>query len=279
MAAEKHPALSGRDGIHIDADPLKSTLGAWHFGVHHSHLADSGVVLEQLLATDLPIEPAPREARRGLDGRHTGPPPAGVAGGGTAHRGRSHAGRARSRQRARHCALRRTLKRFNHYHPPAHEQTRQFFRQWGQRAGLDTNAAIGARLAAPDAEVIALVGDGCFLFGVPSRTYGVAVTYDTPALTVIYNYGGWHSPTVSTRLVHRKGIAHNEDTYWVSAGAATRLADLAAATGDVAAFRVTERKALRATLDEAMTTIRAGRPAVVEVMLARITNQTLRMGN
>jgi acetolactate synthase-1/2/3 large subunit len=150
-----------------------------------------------------------------------------------------------------------------------------FFGSGGSGLGWGINAAIGVKLASPDAEVISLVGDGCYLFGVPSSAYWVASTYDTPHLTVIYNNGGWKSPKLSTQWVHPEGSAGRNDTYWVSIGAGARLADVAAAVGNVRAFKVIEREHLKETLRQALETVRAGRSAVVDVTITPASTQVL----
>ena len=133
----------------------------------------------------------------------------------------------------------------------------------------------GAAFILFGAAVIALSGDGSFLFGVPSSTYWVAQTYGAPILTVVYNNRGWNSPKVSTNLVHAHSTAKSRDRYWITVADGARLADIAAAAGGAAAFRVSEGQALRGTLQEALETVRAGRSAVVEVMLDPISEQVL----
>ncbi|SOE98740.1 Acetolactate synthase large subunit [Burkholderia sp. OK233] len=272
------PASSAKV-FHIDVDALKPALGAWHFGAHSRHVAESGIALDQLLNADLPVEPVRREARlawlASASVRRTPELPT-----------EGPISAVEVTLAVRKLVSERTIVLCEE---PSNalgitsilrmSRPGSFFASGGSGLGWGTNAAIGAQLAAPDAEVIALVGDGCFLFGVPSSTYWVAGKYETPVLTVIYNNGGWHSPKVSTQLVHGEGIAHREDTYWVSAGAGARLAELAAATGGAAAFRVTDRELLHSTLKEAMATVRAGRAAVVEVLIQPITGQALGIGN
>jgi acetolactate synthase I/II/III large subunit len=132
------------------------------------------------------------------------------------------------------------------------------------------------KLAAPEAEVISLVGDGCFLFGVPSSAYWVAGACGAPTLTVIYNNGGWKSPRVSTMLVHPQGVAEKNDTYWVAAGVGTQFEKLAEATGSASGFRVQDRSELKETLARALECVRSGRSAVVNVQLAPVTSQVSR---
>jgi acetolactate synthase-1/2/3 large subunit len=119
------------------------------------------------------------------------------------------------------------------------------------------------------------VGDGCYQFGVPGSAYWAAATYRTPHLTIIYNNGGWNSPKLSTNWVHPEGKAAQTDAYWVTMSAGAHLAGIAAASGDVAAFRVTEPAVLNQTLQSALESVRAGRAAVVDVLIDRISNQVL----
>jgi acetolactate synthase I/II/III large subunit len=150
-----------------------------------------------------------------------------------------------------------------------------YYQNHGAGLGWAINAAIGVKLAAPEAEVITLVGDGCFQFGVPGSAYWVAGACGTPTLTVVYNNGGWKSPRVSTMLVHPEGVAEKNDTYWVAAGQGTQFEKLAEATGSATGFRVQERAQLKETLARALQCVRDGRSAVVNVQLAPVTTQVL----
>ncbi|KAF5368153.1 hypothetical protein D9615_010203 [Tricholomella constricta] len=53
--------------------------------------------------------------------------------------------------------------------------------------------------------IVVIVGDGSFMFGVPSSAYWMARKYKTPFLTVILNNGGWKSPKCSMLGVHPSG--------------------------------------------------------------------------
>jgi acetolactate synthase I/II/III large subunit len=151
-----------------------------------------------------------------------------------------------------------------------------YYNSGGAGLGWGINACVGLKLAQPDAEVIALVGDGCYMFGVPSSAYWVANTYRTPFLTIVYNNGGWNAPKYSTLGVHPEGTAKQNDTYWVTVGSGARFADIAAAAGNAEPFRVTAREELRETLRRALQTVRDGRAAVVDVVIQRISSQVLK---
>jgi acetolactate synthase I/II/III large subunit len=150
-----------------------------------------------------------------------------------------------------------------------------YYANGGSGLGWSINAAIGLKLAEPQAEVITLVGDGSYVFGVPSSAYWVAETYGAPQLTVIFNNGGWNAPKASTLLVHPDGEAKRNDRYWITVGARSRLADIAAAASGASSFRVRQVAELKATLHEAMAVVRGGRSAVVEVLTLPISAQVL----
>jgi acetolactate synthase-1/2/3 large subunit len=103
----------------------------------------------------------------------------------------------------------------------------------------------------------------------------VAARYRLPVLTVILDNGGWSAPRFSTLGVHPRGLAAREDTFWSTMTSGTRLARMAAAAGEVAAFEVTDRAELARTLESGIATVRAGTPAVVDVRLAPFSSQIL----
>jgi hypothetical protein len=54
--------------------------------------------------------------------------------------------------------------------------------------------------------IVAIVGDGSFLFGVPSSAFWMARRYNTPFLTIIINNGGWKAPKLSLLGVYPSGM-------------------------------------------------------------------------
>jgi hypothetical protein len=82
--------------------------------------------------------------------------------------------------------------------------------------GWAGGAAVGAKLAAPGRVVVALVGDGSFLFGIPSSAQWVARRYGAPALTILYDNRGWAAPKFSALRLHPDGAAAANDDFPVS---------------------------------------------------------------
>ena len=136
----------------------------------------------------------------------------------------------------------------------------------GAALGWAGGAAVGAKLAAPDRTVVCLVGDGCFLFGVPSSAQWVARRYGTPALTIIYDNRGWAAPKFSTLQVHPDGAAAATGDFNVSFEPEVDLPGVARAAG---AYGVTVSGPgeLPQVLKDALAVVHGGRSAVVSVQL------------
>jgi acetolactate synthase-1/2/3 large subunit len=271
---------AGAKIFHIDVDPLKQNLGYWHFPANGTYQASSLNALGQLLAVADASDTSDRgresrqtwiaDARRRSQDDESGP---GVAGAITPEE---------LTAAVRELVTDRTIviaeaPSSTEIIPSQLRMNRpgSYFTSGGSGLGWGINAAIGAKLAEPGAEVIALIGDGSYQFGVPGSTYWAASTYRIPFLTIIYNNGGWYSPKLSARWVHPEGQAAQTDAFWVNMTAGARLSEIAAAFGDTAAFGVAERRALRETLQSALQEVRSGRCAVVDVAITPISGQVL----
>jgi acetolactate synthase-1/2/3 large subunit len=136
----------------------------------------------------------------------------------------------------------------------------------GAALGWAGGAAVGAKLAAPGRTVVTLVGDGCFLFGVPSSAQWVARRYGTPALTVIYDNRGWAAPKFSTLQVHPDGAAAAAGDFGVSFEPEVDLPGVARAAGAYG-VTVSDPSELSQVLKDALAVVRGGRSAVVSVHL------------
>jgi acetolactate synthase-1/2/3 large subunit len=137
----------------------------------------------------------------------------------------------------------------------------------GGSLGWAGGAAVGAKLAAPDRTVVCLVGDGSFLFGVPSSAQWVARRYGTPALTVIYDNRGWAAPKFSTLMVHPDGAAAKADDFHVSFEPEADLPGVARAAGGAYGVTVSDPGELPGVLKDALAVVHGGRSAVVSVHL------------
>jgi len=137
----------------------------------------------------------------------------------------------------------------------------------GGSLGWSGGGAVGAKLAFPERTVVSLVGDGTYLFSVPSSAHWMARRYGTPTLTVIYDNRGWRAPKQSTLGVHPAGAAASADDFHVSFEPEADLPGVAAAAGGAFAATVSDPAELPAVLKEALAAVHGGRSAVVAVHL------------
>jgi acetolactate synthase I/II/III large subunit len=134
----------------------------------------------------------------------------------------------------------------------------------GGSLGWAGGAAFGAKLAAPERTVVSLVGDGSYLFGVPSSAQWMARRYQAPSLTVIFDNQGWKAPYLSAQAVHPQGrVAGGGFAASFQPGA--DLAGVAAAAGGAYARTVTAADLLPVTLRRALEHVREGQSAVISV--------------
>ncbi|KAF9078345.1 thiamine pyrophosphate enzyme, N-terminal TPP binding domain-containing protein [Rhodocollybia butyracea] len=95
------------------------------------------------------------------------------------------------------------------------EHPGSFLTSGGSALGYALGAAVGAVLGdgVGDARkydlVTAIVGDGSYMFGVPSSAFWIARRYETPFLTLVLNNGGWKSPKLSMLRVYPQGHGSN----------------------------------------------------------------------
>jgi acetolactate synthase-1/2/3 large subunit len=73
--------------------------------------------------------------------------------------------------------------------------------------GWGLGAAIGMKLGAPDATVIAAEGDGSYMFCAPTACHFTAQKYRIPFLTVIYNNQVWNASMNAARGLFPDGVA------------------------------------------------------------------------
>ncbi|KAJ4159432.1 uncharacterized protein LMH87_008334 [Akanthomyces muscarius] len=88
-----------------------------------------------------------------------------------------------------------------------------WFNCGGGGLGWSGGGALGIKLAT-DAEhggqgkfVVQIVGDGTYMFSVPSSVYWISKRYSIPILTIVLNNKGWNAPRASYDLVHPEGLA------------------------------------------------------------------------
>lgn len=138
----------------------------------------------------------------------------------------------------------------------------------GGSLGWNGGAAIGVKLACPEKTVVAMCGDGSYMFTVPSSVHWMARRYQTPFVQIVFNNGGWKSPKLSTLAVHPDGYASRADDIGVKFDQPSDYAGIASAAGGALGLTVSSPHEVRDALAQAFAAVRSGRCAVLDVKLA-----------
>ena len=79
--------------------------------------------------------------------------------------------------------------------------------------GWGLGAALGAKLAAPDKTIVACIGDGSYIFGVPPAAHWVSRKYNLPVLFIVWNNAEWAAVSSATRSVYPDGWATRSNSF------------------------------------------------------------------
>ena len=136
--------------------------------------------------------------------------------------------------------------------------------------GWALGAAVGAHLAAPDQTVVALVGDGTFVFGSPVAALWAAQQARTPFLTIVMNNGGYNASKMPVLGLFPEGASQRANAF-----PGVRFStppDYAALARSCHAYgeRVEDPEELPAALGRGLAALRDGQAAVLDVILAPI---------
>lgn len=264
--------------FHVDVDVLKPSIPLWYIGAQRSCTADVATALAQLneLAAQTTLEQSLIEERR-------------------AHYAERHRKRAAHLSRAevtpgahvspeyltacvrgalrgdRSIVLSEGITNYGvisaHLMPT---RPGSYFCSGGSSLGWNGGAAIGAKLAAPESTVVALTGDGSYMFSVPDTVHWMARRYGTPFLQVIYNNGGWNAPRFSASNVHPTGFASRSEHLDLDFTPASDYSGVAAKAGAAFARVVRMPHEVEPAIEEALHAVRVkGRCAVLDVWLNR----------
>lgn len=264
--------------FHIDVDVLKASMPLWYMGATRAWQADVGTVLRQLneLLTGGALNDSLVRER-------------------SAHYARQHRERAERLALAESQPVNRITPEFltacvrqelndptaivmsegiTNYSVIADHMVRtrpgSYFCSGGGSLGWHGGAAIGAKLAAPDSTVVALTGDGSYMFCVPDSVHWMARRYRTPFLQVIYNNGGWNAPRFSTSAVHPNGFASRREHLDLAFDPAPDYSGVAASAGAAHACIVRTPEEVRPAITAGLRAVREeGRCAVLDVWLDR----------
>jgi acetolactate synthase-1/2/3 large subunit len=143
-----------------------------------------------------------------------------------------------------------------------------WFGSGGSGLGWGLGAALGVKLARPEQPVVALVGDGSFMFAAPTAALWSMQVQSAPVLIVILNNTCYNATKRPLVAAYPEGYSVHEDRFvgvdLLPAPRYDRLADVVGCHGE----RVEDPAELLPALRRGLEQVRAGRAAIVDVQLA-----------
>jgi len=140
----------------------------------------------------------------------------------------------------------------------------------GFALGWGVGASLGVRIAKPETQVVALVGDGAMLFG-QLESLWTASRYDIPVVVIIFNNRSYDSER--GRIHFGSRVARADRNAWKDMSCYLGDPDInfvSIAKGfDIDGAVATNPEELRAALTRARNVNREGRPFVIDAAIAR----------
>jgi acetolactate synthase-1/2/3 large subunit len=142
-----------------------------------------------------------------------------------------------------------------------------YFRNPGSGGGWGPGAALGAKLGAPDRDIIAVTGDGFYMYAAATACLLAARRYGAPYMTVVFQNRSYSTGTRATAGFYPDGYSVRsglEGGYFDPIDFA-KEAEAAGAYGE----NVRDPKEVGPALQRGLAKIRSGIPAVISVWLPR----------
>jgi acetolactate synthase-1/2/3 large subunit len=267
IAAVSQPRADARI-FHIDADPLKEQMPLWYIGAARQCQADAATALRQIRAAAKADAERVAQRRERLAASHA-----------AWQRGVSEREQPREVLTAEYlvAAIREAIgedaivvsESVTNFHVVSQHLRRTrpgtLFSSGGGSLGYNGGAALGVKLARPDALVVAICGDGSYLFSQPSTVHWMARACQAPFLHVVLNKGGWRAPRQAVLSVHPDGLAAKAPKIDIDFPQPPDYGGIAAAAGGAHAETLREVADVRPALERALRAVREeGRSAVID---------------
>jgi acetolactate synthase-1/2/3 large subunit len=143
-----------------------------------------------------------------------------------------------------------------------------FFQSLGSSLGWGLSAAVGAKMATPDRTVIAVVGDGGWMFSNPLVVYQLAQRQNAPFLTIVLNNEKYAAISEAVQSLAPEGEARRSRDFPAcelpGPGYYTRIG----AAAGLWARAVRQPDELQETLRQALGQVRQGKGALVEIWVS-----------
>ncbi len=148
-------------------------------------------------------------------------------------------------------------------------QPGSIFNSGGSSLGWGLGAGLGCKLAAPDREVVVLVGDGAFIYGCPTASLWAAQAHGAPFLTVVFNNQMHHATKRSWLGAYPQGYGQSTGEFvgvnLTPSPDYSLVAKACQAYGEL----VEEPGEIPAALQRGLEAVKAGQAAVLDVRIQR----------
>lgn len=133
--------------------------------------------------------------------------------------------------------------------------------------GQGLGVALGVKLARRDRPVVALIGDGAFLYNPMIQGFGFAKEANLPILIIIYNNKGYRSMRDSQLAYYPRGAGASSEQFYGETINGFNYEELVKPFGGIG-IRVETMAELRSALQQGHAAATEGRTAIVNVVLA-----------
>jgi acetolactate synthase-1/2/3 large subunit len=255
--------------FHIDSDPLKHQMPLWHIGASVHCAAHAAVALRQILAAagDITFDPRRTERLKRLVAAHEA-----WDQGTEAREAAPESGLTAEYLVA---CIRRAVgedavvisEAVTNFHVVSRHMKRvkplTMFSSGGGSLGYNGGAAVGVKLARPDALVVAICGDGSYLFSQPSSVHWMSRRYEAPFLHVVLNNGGWRAPRQAVVGTYPDGVALKAASIDIDFPQPPDYGGIAAAAGGAHVEVVKSASDVEPALERALRAIREEKRSAV----------------
>ncbi|MDH2424648.1 thiamine pyrophosphate-requiring protein [Sphaerisporangium sp. TRM90804] len=250
--------------VHIADDPLKTDIPLWTFPVDVAVTADGPTALAQIAERLEEMGHTMPEARPPREPRPAAPPAHGAIG------AREVVEALNAVLRPQDAVVEEAVTSAVVLHEVL-ERTRPatLFGTGSPGLGWGLAGAVGVSMASPGTRVVAVVGDGAFMFGVPTAALCLAAEAAAPIMVVVLNNDGYRASRLPVFELFPQGLsALRGDAEGTRFSAPPDLAAVARAC-HAHGETVTDRADLPGALRRGLEAVEAGRSAVVDVHIAR----------
>ncbi|SPF78034.1 thiamine pyrophosphate-requiring protein [Pseudoprimorskyibacter insulae] len=133
--------------------------------------------------------------------------------------------------------------------------------------GWSFPAALGAKLAEPDRDCIATLGDGSYMFANPTACHQIAEALNLPVLVIVLNNGEWGAVRQSVGGLYPDGDAAKANTMPLTSLEPVPDFTKTAEASRAWARTVTSPGEVRSAIDEALSATRGGRMALLDIKI------------